>query len=364
MEDFKICSKCSVPKPINSYAKKRGNKDGVQLICKECDKKRNKQWRLSNPDKEIAKSKKNNLRNKAVLIQTNIVDVSKSQIIELSKSILNNTQMKKELIIKRQLVTPMIAKDILAQNIKNRKIDQRVVNRYASDMANNRWIVGTGELIKISDDNVLIDGQHRLLAVIKSEMPIFLDFNYNQDFEIFKVIDSGKKRGTVDTFSLKGINSASSLPSMIVRNFALKMEINGKSLGGAYDKLTNQKISEIYDARPEFWDLVAKNSNCWYAKFAKMLAPQIIGGMYSYFLDISKSDANDFMEQLCTGKDITNNTILSLRTKIMEDRISLKKLPKYILAALIVKSWNMFRKKQEIKVLKFSPDIEDFPIAI
>ena len=79
-------------------------------------------------------------------------------------------QMGTEQMDARQLiVSPFLAQKILKENICNRKISEKMVLIYAKDMSEGRWKTKTGEFIKISKTKRLLDGQHRLLAVINSE---------------------------------------------------------------------------------------------------------------------------------------------------------------------------------------------------
>ena len=69
--------------------------------------------------------------------------------------------------ISLQTIDPDMAREILGFNTGNfRNPDKLRIEKYANDMANGNWKF-SGDSIKISD-GVLLDGQHRLLAVIKS----------------------------------------------------------------------------------------------------------------------------------------------------------------------------------------------------
>jgi hypothetical protein len=90
----------------------------------------------------------------------------------------------------------------------------------------------------------------------------------------------------------------------------------------------------------------------------------MIGGFYSFFYDISPVDAEDFMNQLCTGQDISNSSIFLLRKKLIDDKMSTKKMMMSIKCALIIKAWNHYRSSSEIKILKFDIERDEFPVAI
>lgn len=71
----------------------------------------------------------------------------------------------------RTLITPERAATIMEQNIINRKINQANVD-FLVDQMNDDQFVFNGESIIISNEGHLLDGQHRLMACIKSNKPI------------------------------------------------------------------------------------------------------------------------------------------------------------------------------------------------
>lgn len=64
-------------------------------------------------------------------------------------------------------VTPDTARRWLEHNDINRRIRNAKVNQYASDMANGRWTFNT-DAICFAPDGTLLNGQHRLSAVVAS----------------------------------------------------------------------------------------------------------------------------------------------------------------------------------------------------
>jgi len=94
------------------------------------------------------------------------------------------------------LVTPSVARQWLDYNGFNRPLNQKVVDVYVRLMERGYWKPCVGS-ISFSPDR-LIDGQHRLFAIVKSgcecEMNVFL----NQDPESHKTIDNHKPRTCLD----------------------------------------------------------------------------------------------------------------------------------------------------------------------
>lgn len=68
-------------------------------------------------------------------------------------------------------ISPAIAAQLLTKNFStNRKLSPYVITRYASEMVKGYWGVGAG--ISFSEDGYLVDGQHRLNAVIKAGVEV------------------------------------------------------------------------------------------------------------------------------------------------------------------------------------------------
>jgi len=67
-----------------------------------------------------------------------------------------------------ETIGPERASELLAMNSGNfRQLSRRRVAQYAQDMTDGNWEVN-GETIKISSESIILDGQHRLHAIVKS----------------------------------------------------------------------------------------------------------------------------------------------------------------------------------------------------
>lgn len=95
-----------------------------------------------------------------------------------------------------ETITPQIAETYLSMNVENRPVRQSVVDRYAADMAAGQWKFA-GEPIQFAHGR-LLNGQHRLLACVKSQQSITVVVVRNVDPEAFEVMDTGMKRSLGD----------------------------------------------------------------------------------------------------------------------------------------------------------------------
>jgi hypothetical protein len=76
-----------------------------------------------------------------------------------------------------ETITPEMAAKYLERNNSNRKINKGRVTVYAKDMIDNNWTDGSP--IGFFADGDLADGQHRLLAIVESGVPVVMTVIYN-----------------------------------------------------------------------------------------------------------------------------------------------------------------------------------------
>lgn len=261
------------------------------------------------------------------------------------------------------LITPAKAKEYLEANIDNRRIKQPVVLKYANDIIANRWLEDTGESIKIAKSGRILDGQHRLHAIIKANKSIYFHVATNLDENVFKVIDTGSTRNATDVFKIDGIKNENKLPSIISFFNLLEAGKKHKSLH-VHERSTNAMLLEQYYEDENFWQSVSRNAFNWYLGFAKILTPAFIGGFYAHFYKLNNDKAHLFMVQLTSGINVENETILLLRNKLIVDKMSIKKMPQTLKMALVIKTWNCFITGKTTKFLKFDSTREEYPKAI
>jgi hypothetical protein len=260
-----------------------------------------------------------------------------------------------------QEVTPILAEKLLAKNTNNRNLKPRSVERYSNDMKNGLWKKNTAEFIKISADGRVLDGQHRLVAICKAGVTVSLDVAYNVPEDVFSVLDTGSKRSFGDAFRVAGVQNANTVAGIISFYNALN---SGFSIRSKKHLDTSGGLLEDYGVRPYFWDNVCSNGRRLYHSFSKVLPPQFLGGFYAKLSESNPFEGASFMEELATGADISNSTVLYLRNYLIRDRLSAKKLPIEQKAALTIKAWNYYIKGRSVKKISFNPINENYPKLI
>jgi hypothetical protein len=260
---------------------------------------------------------------------------------------------------KKELITPSRAKELLEANINNRRVRAKVVNRYAQDMLAGRWKQDTGETMKISKSGIVLDGQHRLYGIVKANIPIFFHIAYGIDDSVSDVLDTGSGRSASDVFRLNRITNESSMPSIIQMYHLLKN--NNFACKQKDMRLTNAQLLQKYNEHEILWQDICKKSHNWYLSFAKILPKSFIGGFYSVFKEIDLELAEQFMNELCTVINVSNETMLLLRNKLIQDKMSQRKISPTLKTIFMIKAWNCFVKGIVLKKLAFDSERESYP---
>lgn len=101
-------------------------------------------------------------------------------------------------------VSPKMAANWLEKNAGfQRKARQTIVDRYVRDMINGKWTL-THQGIAFDSKGRLIDGQHRLLAVVQSDITVKMVVVRDAPATAFDHVDLGYGRTTTDVLKAQG----------------------------------------------------------------------------------------------------------------------------------------------------------------
>ena len=113
----------------------------------------------------------------------------------------------------KMLVTPEQAQEWLEHNYeRQRGIRKTVVRQYARDMESGNWNEDVEQPIVITKDGTLIDGQHRLAALVETGRPLWMFVVTDADISQFDYIDCGARRKASDM--LMGIPNRNMMASL------------------------------------------------------------------------------------------------------------------------------------------------------
>jgi hypothetical protein len=131
-----------------------------------------------------------------------------------SKSVLNlvpleNPRAGWRVLIGIILITPAMAAGWLKCNFRNRKVSDDTVDAYARDMKQDQW-VPTHQGVAFNDADQLIDGQHRLLAIVRCGLAreLMVSFGWpaqipNKRMTTMDAVDRGRTRSVGDQLTIQ-----------------------------------------------------------------------------------------------------------------------------------------------------------------
>ena len=105
---------------------------------------------------------------------------------------------------KTVLFDKALAEKVLDLNTGNRRVNKRKVERLAEQMRDGSF-ENTGEPIIISAEGVLNDGQHRLLALVESDVVLDMDVRFGIPRRTFTKTDTGSSRTGGDVLVIRGV---------------------------------------------------------------------------------------------------------------------------------------------------------------
>ena len=142
-------------------------------------------------------------------------------------------------------VTPEIALSILTnKNCKNRNISKANLRNLTNAMLNGEWKL-TNQGISFDRDGNLLDGQHRLQAIIESEVTCTMLVGKNMDPAIFNCIDTGKARTAGDTLDIAGSTNGKTIAAA-VKLVGFYEELAPDNAWSSFNKPSHEKIRKNY----------------------------------------------------------------------------------------------------------------------
>lgn len=109
-------------------------------------------------------------------------------------------------VVERIWIAPDLALEWLEKtNTNNRKLSQKHVDRLARDMAEGKWVL-THAGIAFGPDDTLLDGQHRLWAIVECGVAVEMFVWRGVELEAMMTIDCGKTRSMADILNIAGAN--------------------------------------------------------------------------------------------------------------------------------------------------------------
>ena len=252
-------------------------------------------------------------------------------------------------------ITPDIAKVMLEKNIGNRPYNKATLRRYVKLMLDGEWGI-TPDAIGFNVDGFLMNGQHRLKAVVLSGTTQQFFLVEGLPRESFSYTDEGRKRQAGDILNVGAkVVNYNQTASAIRAYIALKRD---RSLNGNMDSApTNKEVLHVYEAHKDVFDNAIHVAQRCYKKL-NFLGTKEIGSIYAYLIIEKQYESQfvrNFFEELFFNAS-NNTTITLLRDRLIKDKMSKSTLRYSVKLSLIAKTWNAYVADRTLKCLKYTEE--------
>jgi hypothetical protein len=250
-------------------------------------------------------------------------------------------------------VTPSTARAMLdSTEVDNRRARPKHVERFARVIREGRWRVN-GETVVIDDKGNLIDGQHRLLAIIRAGAPAPMLIVRGVPTEAFTSLDQGSVRTAADVLGLTGETNCSTLSTM------LKILL-------AYDEDRHAPLSTISRANFDTEHIITAAHTyeglAESVKFGKRVNKHVgLAGPMAFCHSVFSREwpeaADDFFEILETGVASTKgNPAVVLRDKLIAEKLycARNRRPRDRISAIYMtfRAWHAYIRGEEIRTIR------------
>jgi hypothetical protein len=255
------------------------------------------------------------------------------------------TPMPTKVSIKTMLVTPELATSLLEHNTLNRPLSDLHVKRIAAQIIEGKWVFN-GDTIKISSTNDVIDGQHRLWAIIESKIAVESVIIRGVDKKAFATIDTLRKpRSGADILSLKGATRYRARTASALQWLIRWQKGTLEDYRAPANRIENSDIEHAFEENPMIVRAVERANN-----LRSLCNSSILGFIYYVLANRNEALGERLLETLTNPAGVAvNDPIFRLRahfaTRTEKHRDPL------VTIALIIKALNAAHRGDKISTL-------------
>lgn len=251
-------------------------------------------------------------------------------------------------------VTPDIAEHHLKNNGINRPLNKGHVKKLANVILRGEWEMN-GSPIRYARTGRLIDGQHRLNAVIMAGVPVPMLFVYGLEESSFDTIDvGGRARIAADVLQIVGVKNATTAAA--TATLIHKHRKLGNPYGAGDENPSPRQIEDMLSSSPEIEECVS------YAMTnrSKFIPPSHIAFMRHCFIHewgCEEHLVDGFFDGLLNGVGLsTGDPVLLARERLLDSKTGTSKTPLKLLVALIFKAFRYHLAGRQLKILKIATE--------
>lgn len=250
-------------------------------------------------------------------------------------------------------VTPEIAETLLSRASVNRRLNKGQVTSLAGAILRGEWKL-THQGIAFDDTGALLDGQHRLNAIIEANTPVEMLIFEGLPKDVFPVLDTGKRRSAADALLSTGAKYLQLLSSTI-RHVILFKTMPNDLWSGARAHVSNDRILAAYNEdKDRYAEAVTIGRELSRHLFASQTAAAV--GFFVTTEVAPAADIDEWISGLKSGASLdSGDARLALREvpRDFQKRGSRRRMGMRDQVAIYIKAWNAWvepEKAQELRL--------------
>ena len=273
----------------------------------------------------------------------------------------HQAQKQTEYAIRTAITPAMAAKYLELNRLPNRHLKPAHIQILAREMREGRWQCN-GETIIFDKEGNIIDGQHRLHAIVLSKTTIETYIVRGISPDVLPTLDRGSLRSIGDLLGMRGESNRTQLGAALTW---LWFAENGgmQSYHNPVLRPTMGELEQILSKHPTLRTSCAPANLC-----RALLIPGLATALHYLFTQKDAAAGHWFFTTLASGENLVKTDGLhQLRERLTKNRIDKRKLPAVHIAALTIKAWNAHRTKSPVRFLRWRLEgdaPEEFPTIL
>jgi hypothetical protein len=246
------------------------------------------------------------------------------------------------LTVSVETIEPQQANELLERNLCNRAIIPATVEKYAAEMKSQKWDLN-GESIVIDQNGNLLNGQHRLRAVVQTGIALVVVVVRGVKPEAFKTLDTGRNRTGRDLLTIAGLRQDLARTVAAAASKCILFETSGKMTSQRhYTHLVTPARCHEYATKHARLIEIA-DSVLGLRMRTKLLAASMVTALWFLMEKKAYHQSSEFFLGLLTGANLhEHDPRLVLRQKLERQLAERLKWNAHTKARATIRAWHWY----------------------
>jgi len=251
----------------------------------------------------------------------------------------------------RVILTPELASQLLLNNTGNRPVNRGYVEGLQRVLLRDEWVFN-GEPIIVASTGRVLNGQHRLIAVVETGVSIDTNIVWGADESVFATIDTGKTRTVGNVLAVEKVPNYNNVAAALRMMYCFCTTNGNVYENGSASRGYTATLAKAMLARhPGIQESVTTAKRCTHYQSRALLAM-----LHYFFLRASQHTAGEMIEVLAEGGNDRDRPFNVLREHIIYNRVNRIPMGNRSLAAKTIRTFNAEVSGEEISRVQWRPD--------